>query len=130
MVGIVVVSHSYKIAQGIKELSQELIPRQIPLIAVGGTKDGRIGTEIDEIIEAVKHVYSEEGVIIIGDVGSSLINSKMALELLSLEGYEAVTVSEAPLVEGAMVATIESNLGKSLEGINQKIENQQAVELI
>ncbi|WP_408954702.1 dihydroxyacetone kinase phosphoryl donor subunit DhaM [Natroniella sp. ANB-PHB2] len=130
MVGIVVVSHSYKIAQGIKELAQELIPRQIPLVAIGGIEDGRIGTEIDEIIEAVKEVYSEEGVIIIGDVGSALINSQMALELLSLEGYDAVIVSKAPLVEGAMIAVIESNLGKSLEGINRKIEEQQGVELI
>ncbi|MCK8826682.1 PTS-dependent dihydroxyacetone kinase phosphotransferase subunit DhaM [Natroniella acetigena] len=130
MVGIVVVSHSYKIAQGIEELTQELIPRQIPLVAIGGIEDGRIGTEIDEIIEAVKKVYSQEGVIIIGDVGSALVNSQMALELLSLEGYDAVVVSKAALVEGTMVAVIESNLGKSLEGINQKIEEQQVVELI
>ncbi|WP_027340104.1 dihydroxyacetone kinase phosphoryl donor subunit DhaM [Halonatronum saccharophilum] len=130
MVGIVVVSHSYKIAEGVKELTKELVPREVPLISIGGTSDGRIGTELEDIIDAVEKVYTKEGVIIIGDVGSSLMNSKVALEILDLEGYENVAISSAPLVEGAMVAAIESNLGKNLKTIKEKIESKRLIELI
>lgn len=130
MVGIVVVSHSYKIAEGIKELTNELVPREIPLVSIGGTSDGRIGTELEDIIDAVEEVYTEDGVIIIGDVGSSLMNSKVALEILDLEGYKNVAISSGPLVEGAMVAAIETNLGKDLETIKGKIESKRLIELI
>ncbi len=130
MVGILVVSHSNKIAEGIEELIKELVPRRIPLISIGGDTYGAIGTDIEEIIEAVEELYNDNGVIIIGDVGSSLMNAKMALEILELEGYDRVAVSSAPLVEGAMVAAIESNLGKDLKTIKNKIESKRLIELI
>lgn len=130
MVGILIVSHSHKIAQGIEELVKELVPRKIPLISIGGDGYGGIGTDIEEIVEAVEELYDDNGVIIIGDVGSSLMNAKMALELLELEGYTNVMVSSAPLVEGAMVAAIESNLGKDLLTIKKKIESKRLIELI
>ncbi|WP_026189020.1 dihydroxyacetone kinase phosphoryl donor subunit DhaM [Orenia marismortui] len=130
MVGILIVSHSHKIAQGIEELVKELVPRKIPLISIGGDGYGGIGTDIEEIVEAVEELYDDNGVIIIGDVGSSLMNAKMALEVLELEGYTNVMVSSAPLVEGAMVAAVESNLGKDLLTIKKKIESKRLIELI
>jgi len=130
MIGILVVSHSNKIAEGIEELVKELVPREIPLISIGGDGYGGIGTDIEDIIEAVEELYTDKGVIIIGDVGSSLMNSKMALEILELEGYSNVVVSSAPLVEGAMVAAIETNLGKDLNDIKGKIESKRLIELI
>lgn len=129
MVGIVAVSHSEEIAEGIKDLAKELVPREVPLLSIGG-EDGRIGTDIDEIIDAVKKVHNERGVIIIGDVGSSLMNSKSALELLAMEGYDNVVLSSAPLVEGVMVAVIETNLCKDLEEIKEKIESKRLIELL
>ncbi|AGB41938.1 dihydroxyacetone kinase, phosphotransfer subunit [Halobacteroides halobius DSM 5150] len=130
MIGIVLVSHSRKLAEGIEELALEMIPRKIPLVSIGGDEDGRIGTDIDEIIEAVKEVYSENGVLIIGDVGSSLMNSKEALDILELDGYENVAVSGAPLVEGAMIAAVEANLGKGLREIKRKVESKRIIEWI
>ena len=130
MVGIVLVSHSKKVAEGIEELAREMVPREIPLVSIGGDEDGRIGTDIDEIIEAVESVYGEEGVMVIGDVGSSLVNSKEALDVLELEGYEKVAVSNAPLVEGGIIAAVEANLGKSLQEIKQKVESKRIIDWI
>lgn len=130
LVGIIAVSHSDKIAEGLDELARELVPREVPLISIGGSEDGRIGTDIDEIVEAVKEIYNDDGVIIIGDVGSSLMNSKTALEVLMLEGFEKVVITNAPLVEGTMIAVVESNLGKDLEIIKEKIESKRLIELL
>ena len=130
MVGIVLVSHSAKVAEGIEELAWEMVPRKIPLVCIGGDEDGRMGTNIDEIIEAVEKVYSKEGVIIIGDVGSSLANSKEALAILELEGYDNLAVSNAPLVEGGIIAAVEANLGKSLSQIKQKVESKRIIDWI
>ena len=130
MVGIVVVSHSDKIAEGIEELIRELVPRDIAFIAVGGSEDGRIGTDIEGIIDGVKEVYSDRGVIIIGDLGSTLTDAREALEILELEGYDNVLVSTAPLVEGAMVAAIESNLRKDLKTVKKKAESKRLIELL
>ena len=129
MVGLVIVSHSRKIAKGVEELTSELVVREVPLVSVGG-REGRLGTDIAQIIDAVKNVYSEEGVIIIGDVGSSLMNSTKALKLLELEGYNNVLISNAPLIEGAMVAVVESSLGKDLMVIKDKIESERLIELV
>ncbi len=130
MVGIVLVSHSKKVAEGIEELAREMVPREIPLISIGGDEDDRIGTDIDEIIDAVESVYNEDGVMIIGDVGSSLVNSKEALNILELEGYKNVAVSNAPLVEGGIIAAVEANLGKDLQQIKYKVESKRIIDWI
>ncbi|GAB6099128.1 dihydroxyacetone kinase phosphoryl donor subunit DhaM [Halanaerocella petrolearia] len=130
MIGIVLVSHSPKLAEGIEELTQEMVPREIPLVSIGGDSEGRIGTDIDQIIEAVKEVYTDQGVLVIGDVGSSLINAKEALNILELDGYDHVSVSGAPLVEGAMIAAVEANLGKSLAQIKSKVESKRIIEWV
>ncbi|GAB6138889.1 dihydroxyacetone kinase phosphoryl donor subunit DhaM [Halanaerobaculum tunisiense] len=130
MIGIVLVSHSKKLAEGVEELAREMVPRELPLISIGGAGEDRIGTDIDEIIEAVKEVYTEQGVLIIGDVGSTLLNSKKALEVLELDGCNNIAVSNAPLVEGALIAVVEANLGKSLIEVKRKIESKRIIELI
>jgi dihydroxyacetone kinase phosphotransfer subunit len=129
MVGILAVAHNQKIAEGVNELASELVPREVPIIAIGGDRDGRMGTDIDQIVETVEELYNKtDGVLILGDIGSSLTNSREALKLLELEGYSNLAVSTAPLVEGVMVGAIESNQGKNLETIKSKIESKRIID--
>ena len=129
MVGILAVAHNQKIAEGVNDLASELVPREVPIIAIGGDRDGRMGTDIDQIVETVEELYNKtDGVLILGDIGSSLTNSREALKLLELEGYGNLAVSTAPLVEGVMVGAIESNQGKNLETIKSKIESKRIID--
>jgi dihydroxyacetone kinase phosphotransfer subunit len=129
MVGILAVAHNQKIAEGVNELASVLVPREVPIIAIGGDRDGRMGTDIDQIVETVEELYNKtDGVLILGDIGSSLTNSREALKLLELEGYSNLAVSTAPLVEGVMVGAIESNQGKNLETIKSKIESKRIID--
>ena len=129
MVGIVAVAHNPKIAEGVDELASEIVPREVPVEAVGGDRDGRMGTDIDQIVETVEELYeSTDGILILGDIGSSLTNAREALKLLELEGYDNIAVSTAPLVEGVMIGSIESNLGNDLDTIKTKIESKRIID--
>ena len=62
-------------------------------------------------------VYSEDGVAVLMDIGSSVMTAEMALELLS---RPKLKLFDCPLVEGAVIAAVESNMGSSLEEIEQR----------
>lgn len=103
MVGIVLVSHSEKIAEGIKELSMQMAP-EAKVSTAGGTKDNRIGTDMDKITEAIEEVYSEDGVLILFDLGSAFMNTEMALEFLDEEKREKICIVDTAIVEGGITA--------------------------
>jgi phosphoenolpyruvate---glycerone phosphotransferase subunit DhaM len=116
-VGIVLVSHSAELAEGLKKLLQQVQP-QVPIAAAGGSNDGEIGTSAEKIQAAVESVRSEKGVVVFFDLGSALINAEMALEGLDNPGD--VLIADAPLVEGSYVAVVESGCGSPLEVVLQK----------
>lgn len=115
MVGIVVASHSNKLAEGVVEVAQMMAP-DVPIVAAGGMDDGSTGTSCRKIINAVKKVYSDDGVALIADIGSSILSAGMAIEILKRPKLKLV---DCPLVEGALIAAVESKLGKSLDEIEK-----------
>ena len=120
MVGMVIVSHSEKIAEGIKELATQMAA-EVPIATAGGTKDGRLGTDGEKILRAINEVYSEDGVIILFDIGSAYMSTEIALELLDKDRKEKVILLDTALVEGAITAAIECSLNQSLEDIQREL---------
>jgi phosphoenolpyruvate---glycerone phosphotransferase subunit DhaM len=112
-VGIVIISHSAELVKGLEELLNQ-IQQSVPIAAAGGTDDNEIGTDVFKIKQAIESVYSDEGVAILFDLGSALINAEMALEMLENKNVKIV---DAPLVEGAYAAVIQSGIGCSLEEV-------------
>jgi len=113
MVGIVIVSHSSKVAEGVKELAMQMA-NNVPIAAAGGTSDNELGTDLEKIISAIKQVYSEDGVAILFDIGSACMNAQMAIESLTDEMQKNVKVLDVALVEGAITIAVNSSIGKSL----------------
>lgn len=113
MVGIVVASHSSRLAEGVVEVAKMMAP-DVPIIAAGGMDDGSMGTSCRKIIGAVKQVYSDDGVALIADIGSSILTAEMAVEILKRPNLKIV---DCPIVEGAVIAAVESKLGKTLDEI-------------
>jgi phosphocarrier protein FPr len=110
MIGIVVVSHSAKLAAGVCELANQMTQGQVPLACVGGLEDAEhsLGTDPVLVQQAIEAVYGEDGVLVLMDLGSALLSAEMALELLPAEYHDNVYLCEAPLVEGAVAAAVQA----------------------
>lgn len=121
MVGVVIVSHSDKLAEGLKEVALQMASGA-KVESAGGTYDGRLGTDIEKIKNTIRQVYSDEGVIILFDLGSSMMNTEMAIEFLDDYMRKNIVVIDAPLVEGTVVAAVESSIGKSLKEIESELK--------
>ncbi len=116
MVGLVIVSHSSQVAEGVKELASQMAS-DVPIVAAGGTSDGRLGTDVEKISNAIKDVYSEDGVLILFDLGSAYMNAEMAIECLDEDISKNISIVDTALVEGAITAAVESSINKNKEEI-------------
>ena len=118
-VGLVVVSHSAKIAEGVVELAGQM-PGAVRIQAAGGTDDGGIGTDATLIAEAITAADEGEGVLVLVDLGSAVLSTQLAIdELVDEQTRARVRIAEAPVVEGAVVAAIQANTGSSLDEVDQ-----------
>lgn len=120
MVGVVIVSHSQKLAESIVDYTK-LMAGEANAVAAGGLDDGGFGTSFQKIYEAIDAVYSEDGVIIIMDMGSAVMTTEMVLEAYGADNVEMV---DCPIVEGALVATVNAQMGM---GRAEIIEDLKAV---
>lgn len=101
-VGIVVVSHSSKIAEGAVELAAQMAPDVELVAAGGGTDDERIGTSLEKVLAAVEQSLVDsggDGVVVLTDLGSAVMTAESAVEFAS--DPDAVLLADAPLVEGS-----------------------------
>jgi PTS hybrid protein len=121
LVGVVLVSHSRRLAEGLVELVRELGGDQVPIIAAGGMDDGSLGTSYGRIEQAVQEADQGAGVLLLGDLGSSLLTIKTLLG--EGVGDEARAVlADAPFVEGAVAAVVTASAGGDLEAVRAAAE--------
>ena len=115
MVGLVVVSHSAPLADGVVELAREMGGEEVRIEAAGGMEDGSVGTDAARVQAAIERAMSDEGVLVLMDLGSALMSAEMATEMV--EDGSRVVLSEAPLVEGAVAAAASAKGGASLDEV-------------
>lgn len=125
-IALVIVSHSRQIAEGVAELAAQMAQDPIPLVAVGGIADGHggytLGTDAHALVAAICRHWQPDGVLLLADVGSAVISAETAIALLPPEMQPACLISNAPLVEGAVIAALEASLGHSLGRVNAAAE--------
>lgn len=117
MVGIVVVSHSAKIAEGICELASQMAAAGQRLIAAGGMADGGIGTDAVRIQAAIEAADTGDGVLVMVDLGSAVISAELAIDMLGATGKAQVAIADAPILEGTIAAAVDASIGQSLAGV-------------
>lgn len=113
MVGLVIVSHSEKVAQGVVDLCRQMAA-EVPMAAAGGLPDGGIGTDFQRIYEAVEQVAGDDGVAVFFDLGSALMTAEMVLEEFPDKKIQLV---DAPILEGAVAAAVTAAAGLPLEAV-------------
>lgn len=124
MVGIVVVSHSARLAEGVVELAREM-GGGVPLFAAGGLEPpaegdpAPLGTDAARVMTTVEQADdgSGDGVLVLMDLGSAVLSAEMAVELLDADLGERVRLVPAPLVEGAVAAAVAAQAGMDLDAV-------------
>lgn len=115
MTEILIISHSREIASGTKALIEQMA-EGVTVHASGGVGDG-IGTNIGQIDHMLSEVESDT--ICFFDIGSSLMNLEMAVEMY--EGEHDIRIANAPIVEGSFLAAIEISIGKNIDEIMEEL---------
>jgi PTS hybrid protein len=113
MVGLVLVSHSSRIAEGTAELVRQMAG-EVEVAAVGGDADGGFGTDPERIKAAIENL-SADGALVFMDLGSAVLSAETVLEMLSSEDREKVRLVDAPFVEGAFAAGVEASTGSDAD---------------
>jgi dihydroxyacetone kinase phosphotransfer subunit len=121
-VGIVIVSHSPKVAEGAADMVRQMVGDSVPLAWTGGNPEGGLGTDVAAIAAAIDRAWSDAGVVILVDLGGAETNSEMAIELLEPARRDRVLVCEAPIVEGAVMAATEASGGAALDAVRATAE--------
>ena len=116
MVNIVVVSHSAKLADGVAELAAQMTQNGCRLVVAAGVDDPDhpIGTDAIKVMQAIEEVFDPSGVLIMMDLGSALLSTETALELLDPEMSARVKACSAPIVEGTLAAVVAASAGAAL----------------
>jgi PTS hybrid protein len=143
-VALVLVSHSAELARGTAELAEQMAP-DVLIRGVGGGPDGGLGTSLDAVQKVLGEVLTTlaegaapgtadgaaGGVVVLGDLGSSVLTVEAALEL-DESLTEHVVLARAPFVEGAVAAAVTAHGGADLatvlESANASVRMFAAVE--
>lgn len=112
-VGIVLVSHSDKIAEGTVELAEQMAG-DVAIIGAGGTDDGRIGTSFNKVKEAIQAADSGDGVAVITDLGSAVLTAESVVEFLDDDQRARVALINASFIKAAVAAATTAQGGGDL----------------
>lgn len=123
MIGLLVVSHSAEAAQGIADIAAQMGSEDARIVPVGGGPDGGIGTSMPAIQDALAELLAEtDGVVVLVDLGSAVMNAKYAIEALDA-GDDEVVIADAPILEGALnAATTAASSSATLESVREAAE--------
>jgi phosphoenolpyruvate---glycerone phosphotransferase subunit DhaM len=119
LVGLVLISHSSSIADGLRDMVVQVAGAEVAVATAGGTDDGRLGTSAPRIVAAIRSTLDggANGILILLDLGSAALSLELALEEFNVDERAKLRVSEAPLVEGAVLAAVEASVGASLDEV-------------
>ena len=112
--GIVLVSHSAHLAAGLRELLTQIASDRVPVAMAGGTDDGELGTSYERIAAAIAEADRGAGVIVLPDLGSSVLTT---LTVLEDDPRPDVLLVDAPFVEGAVAAAVTAAAGADLAAV-------------
>lgn len=124
MIGIVIVSHSRQISDGLKRMADAMGQESVPVVSAGGMDepDDPLGTDALRILQAVQDVMQSDGVLIFADIGAAKLNAETAIDLLDDTQKPKVRLCDAPLVEGVLAATVQSAAGGSIEDVMREAQ--------
>ncbi|MGD2179221.1 MAG: phosphoenolpyruvate--protein phosphotransferase, partial [Anaerolineae bacterium] len=124
MVSIIIVTHSEELAIGVTRLASQMAGEDpVPVFPAGGTDDGRLGTSFEKVMQALEQALEDgDAALVLVDLGSAVMVTQMAIEMLPPESQSRVQMTNAPLTEGAIAAVVEAAGGGDLEAVRRAAE--------
>ena len=107
--GIVLVSHSAAIAEGLAAMAREVAGDGVTIVPAGGGPEGTLGTDGGRVAGALVEADSGAGVVVLADIGSAILSIRAVL-------------ADAPLVEGAIAAAVTAATGGDLDAVRSAAE--------
>lgn len=125
MISFILVSHSKKITDGLKEMIDEMAlnQEQVTTFSVGGISDGELGTDPIAIYNTIESRKADDAILIFTEIGSSVLSSEMAIDMLDDDMKDKVHLVHCPLVEGAFIAAVQVNGVESLQLILEELKS-------
>ena len=119
MIGLVLVSHSGTLVDGLRDMVAQVAGDEVPVATAGGTEDGRLGTSAPRIAAALRSVLDggADAVLVLLDLGSAALSLELALEELEADDRARIRISEAPLVEGAILAAVQASIDAPIDDV-------------
>jgi PTS hybrid protein len=121
-VGLVLVSHSQRLVDGLADLVGQVAGPSVTIQAVGGTADGSLGTDTDQVLAALQAAAHAPGSVVLMDLGSSVLAVQAVLDDIPEDRRGWLAVVDAPLVEGAVAAGVLASTGATLAEVAQAAE--------
>ena len=115
-IGIVIVSHSAEVAASTAKMLRVMCDDKINIAHCGGNRDAGLGSDADDITAAIEAVWSDKGVAIFVDVGSTEMNSKIAISRFPKEQAKKIAIMDSPLIEGSMTTVFYCKLWRVIKG--------------
>ena len=117
--GLVLVSHSGMLVEGLRQMVAQVAGEDVPVAGVGGTEDGRLGTSAPRIAEAIRSTLDAgaSDALVLLDLGSAALSLELACEEFDPADRTRIRISEAPLVEGAILAAVQASIGASIDEV-------------
>jgi len=119
MIGLVIVSHSSRLAEAAVELAMQMVHGDVPPIRIAAGVEGHFGTDAAAVAAAIDEVGGAEGVLVVTDLGSAVLSAGLALELT--ESGTEVIVSGGPFVEGITAALVLAATGAPLAEVAREV---------
>ncbi|MGQ9411810.1 dihydroxyacetone kinase phosphoryl donor subunit DhaM [Streptococcus pluranimalium] len=113
--GIIIVSHSKNIAQGVVDLISQ-VAKDVAITYVGGTEDGDIGSSFEQVQEIIE-ANPKEQLLAFYDLGSAHMNLEMAIDFSDKE----ILIQDVPIVEGAYTAAALLQVDTPLADIQKQL---------
>lgn len=125
MIGIVIVSHNKKLGDEIIELCKEMKNKEFKILNGGGMEGGVFGSNPLTIKDSIEKAYEKDGVLIFCDLGSSILNSEMAIEFIEGDKYDKnlIKIADAPIVEGAILAVSMNDTETKIDDIESELQD-------
>lgn len=117
--GMIIVSHSKNVAQGVMDLIQE-VAKNVAITYVGGTEDGGIGTSFEQIATIVE-ANPKEKLLAFFDLGSA----KMNLEIVIETSEKQIELMSVPILEGSYTAASLLQVDADIDLIKNELDSMQ-----
>ena len=117
LVGLLLVSHSAAIADGLAEFVAQVAGPDVAIVAAGGGPEGTLGTDGGKVLDGLQSLAGGAGAVVLMDLGSSVLSVRAALQELEPAEREMIVVADAPFVEGAVAAGVTASTGASRDEV-------------